>query len=119
MNLAHQAAVACVKRFVCVRSVKVNGEATQLGQPFEPDAVPAPLDAYGVSKMQAEQGLREISAQTGMEVVIIRPPLVYGPGVKANFASMMRWLQRGVPFPFGALHNQRSLVSLGNLVVLS
>ena len=101
-----------------MRSVKVNGEATQLVQPFEPDAVPAPLDAYGVSKMQADQGLCEISAQTGTEAVIIRPPLVYRPGVKANFASMMRWLQRGVPLPFGAFHNQRSLVALDNLVDL-
>jgi UDP-glucose 4-epimerase len=118
LNLARQAAVAAVKRFVFVSSVKVNGEATQLDQPFEADAVPAPMDAYGVSKMEAEQGLREIAAQTGMEVVIIRPPLVYGPGVKANFASMMRWLQCGVPLPLGAIHNQRSLVSLGNLVDL-
>jgi nucleoside-diphosphate-sugar epimerase len=118
LNLARQAAATGVKRFVFVSSVKVNGEVTQLGQPFAADAVPAPLDAYGVSKMEAEQGLREISVQTGMEVVIIRPPLVYGPGVKANFASMMRWLQRGVPLPLGAIHNQRSLVSLGNLVDL-
>jgi UDP-glucose 4-epimerase len=118
LNLARQAAAAAVKRFVFVSSVKVNGEATQLGQPFEADAVPAPLDAYGISKMEAEQGLRAIAAQTGMEVVIIRPPLVYGPGVKANFASMMRWLQRGVPLPLGAINNQRSLVSLGNLVDL-
>jgi nucleoside-diphosphate-sugar epimerase len=118
LNLARQAAATGVERFVFVSSVKVNGEATQLGQPFKADAAPAPLDAYGVSKMEAEQGLREIAAQTGMEVVIIRPPLVYGPGVKANFASMMRLLQRGVPLPLGAIHNQRSLVSLGNLVDL-
>jgi len=76
------------------------------------------LDAYGVSKLEAEQGLREIALQTGMEVVIVRPPLVYGPGVKANFAAMMRWLKRGVPLPLGAIHNQRSLVALGNLVDL-
>ena len=78
----------------------------------------APLDAYGVSKMEAEQGLRELAVQTGMEVVVIRPPLVYGPGVKANFATMMRWLKRGVPLPLGAIHNQRSLVALDNLVDL-
>jgi UDP-glucose 4-epimerase len=101
-----------------VSSIKVNGEATQPGCPFTADDAPAPLDAYGVSKMEAEQGLREIARQTGMEVVIIRPPLVYGPGVKANFAAMIRWLQRGVPLPLGAIHNQRSLVALDNLVDL-
>ncbi len=118
LKLARQAAAAGVRRFVYISSIKVNGEATQLGSPFKADDVPAPLDAYGVSKMEAEQGLRELAAQTDMEVVIIRPPLVYGPGVKANFAAMMRWLQRGVPLPLGAIHNQRSLVALGNLVDL-
>ena len=118
LNLARQAAAAKVRRFVFVSSIKVNGEATQLGRPFMADDSPAPLDAYGISKMEAEQGLREVARQTGMEVVIIRPPLVYGPGVKANFASMMRWLRRGVPLPLGAIHNQRSLVALGNLVDL-
>jgi UDP-glucose 4-epimerase len=71
-----------------------------------------------VSKLEAEQGLRLIEAQTGMEVVIVRPPLVYGPGVKANFASMMRWVDRGVPLPLGAIHNARSMVALSNLVDL-
>ena len=118
LNLAREAAAAGVKRFVFVSSVKVNGESTLPGQPFTADDGPAPLDAYGVSKMEAEQGLRELSAQTGMEVVIIRPPLVYGPGVKANFAAMMRWLRRGVPLPLGAIYNQRSLVALDNLVDL-
>jgi UDP-glucose 4-epimerase len=118
LNLARQAAAAGVRRFVFVSSIKVNGEATQFGHPFTADDAPAPLDAYGVSKMEAEQGLREIARQTGMEVVIIRPPLVYGPGVKANFAAMMRWLKRGVPLPLGAIHNQRSLVALDNLVDL-
>jgi UDP-glucose 4-epimerase len=118
LNLARQAAAAGVRRFVFVSSIKVNGEATQLGSPFKADDTPAPLDAYGVSKMEAEQGLREIARQTGMEVVIIRPPLVYGPGVKANFAVMMRWLKRGIPLPLGAIHNQRSLVALDNLVDL-
>jgi UDP-glucose 4-epimerase len=107
-----------VRRFVFVSSVKVNGEATQPGLPFKPDDASTPLDAYGISKMEAEQGLREIAAQTGMEVVIIRPPLVYGPGVKANFAAMMRWLSRGIPLPLGAIHNGRSLVALDNLVDL-
>ena len=118
LNLARQAAAAGVRRFVFISSVKVNGEATQPGRPFLASDVPAPLDAYGISKMEAEQGLREVAVQTGMEVVIIRPPLVYGPGVKANFSAMMRWLQRGVPLPLGAIHNQRSLVALGNLVDL-
>jgi UDP-glucose 4-epimerase len=84
LNLARQAAAASVRRFVFVSSIKVNGEATQLGRPFTADDAPAPLDAYGVSKMEAEQGLRELAWQTGIEVVIIRPPLVYGPGVKAK-----------------------------------
>ena len=117
-NLAKAAAASGIKRFVFVSSIKVNGESTHPGQPFTADDVPAPLDAYGVSKMEAEQGLHELAAQTGMEVVIIRPPLVYGLGVKANFAAMMRWLQRGVPLPLGAIHNQRSLVALDNLVDL-
>ncbi len=118
MNLARQAATAGVRRFVFISSVKVNGESTQPGYPFTAGDAPAPLDAYGISKMEAEQGLRELSAQTGMEVVIIRPPLVYGPGVKANFSAMMRWLSRGIPLPLGAIHNQRSLVALDNLVDL-
>lgn len=116
LNLARQTAAAGVRRFVYVSSVKVNGEATQPGQHFGADDVPAPLDAYGVSKMEAEHGLQQIAKDTGMEVVIIRPPLVYGPGVKANFAAMVRWLQRGVPLPLGAIHNQRSLVAIDNLV---
>ncbi len=116
LKLARQAAAAGVKRFVFISSVKVNGEATLPGRPFTADDVPAPLDPYGVSKMEAEQGLRQIAAQTGMEVVIIRPPLVYGPGVKANFASLMRAVQRGWPLPLGVVHNRRSLVALDNLV---
>ncbi len=118
LNLARQAAAAGVQRFIFISSVKVNGEATQPGHAFTADDAPAPLDPYGISKMEAEQGLRKIAAETGMEVVIIRPPLVYGPGVKANFAAMMRWLQRGVPLPLGAIDNRRSLVALDNLVDL-
>lgn len=118
LNLARQAAAAGVCRFVFISSIKVNGEATQLGQLFTADDVPAPLDPYGISKMEAEQGLREIAAKTGMEVVVIRPPLVYGPGVKANFQTMMRWLSRGIPLPLGAINNKRSLVALDNLVDL-
>lgn len=118
LNLARQAVAAQVRRFVFVSSIKVNGEATQPGRPFTASDAPAPLDAYGISKMEAEHALMALSAQTGMEVVIIRPPLVYGPGVKANFAVMMNWLRRGVPLPFGAIHNWRSLVALDNLVDL-
>ncbi|PFG23023.1 nucleoside-diphosphate-sugar epimerase [Pseudomonas lurida] len=118
LRLARQAAEAGVKRFVFVSSIKVNGEATALGAPYTADAEPAPADPYGISKMEAEQALRLLAAQTGMDVVIIRPTLVYGPGVKANFLSMMRWLDKGVPLPFGAIHNQRSFVALDNLVDL-
>lgn len=118
LNLARQAAQAGVGRFVFVSSIKVNGEATHPGQPFSADDKPAPLDPYGVSKQEAELGLREIEAQTGMEVVIVRPPLVYGPGVKANFASMIRWVARGIPLPLGTIHNARSIVALDNLVDL-
>ena len=116
LNLARQAVAAMVKRFVFISSVKVNGEATLPGRLFTSDDMPSPRDPYGVSKMDAEQGLRQIAAETGMEVVIIRPPLVYGPGVKANFAALMRAVQRGWPLPLGAVHNQRSLVALSNLV---
>jgi UDP-glucose 4-epimerase len=118
LNLASQSAAAGVTRFVFVSSVKVNGQATLHGSPFYADAVPSPTEPYGISKMEAERGLREIALKTGMEVVIIRPPLVYGPGVKANFATMMHWLQLGIPLPLGAINYQRSLVSLGNLVDL-
>lgn len=118
MNLARQAAAAGVKRFVFVSSIKVNGEGTAPGMPFTAQQPPAPIDPYGVSKWEAEQQLRKLSAETGMEVVIIRPVLVYGPGVKANFLNMMKWLYKGVPLPLGAIHNKRSLVALENLVDL-
>ena len=116
LNLARQAAAAGVKRFVFVSSVKVNGESTQTGRAFTETDAPNPQDAYGQSKHEAEVGLRQLAAETGMEVVIIRPPLVYGPGVKANFAALMHAVQRGWPLPLGAVHNQRSLVALDNLV---
>lgn len=118
LKLARQAVDAGVKRFIFISSVKVNGEGTTLGAPYSADAQAAPSDPYGVSKMEAEQGLRALAAETGMEVVIIRPVLVYGPGVQANVLSMMRWLHKGVPLPFGAIHNRRSLVALDNLVDL-
>ena len=116
LNLARQAAAAGVKRFVFISSVKVNGESTEPGRAFTEADTSNPQDAYGVSKHEAEQGLRQMAVDTGMEVVIIRPPLVYGPGVKANFAALMRAVQRGWPLPLGAVRNQRSLVALNNLV---
>lgn len=118
LNLARQASAAGVKRFVFISSIKVNGEQTPLGQRFKADDSPAPEDAYGISKWEAEQGLQEIAAATGMEVVIIRPPLVYGPGVKGNFASMIKLVDKALPLPLGAIHNQRSLVAVDNLVDL-
>lgn len=118
LNLARQAAAAGVRRFIFISSIKVNGEGTAPGQSYRADDNPAPIDPYGISKMEAEQGLRSLAEQTGLEVVIIRPVLVYGPGVKANFLSMMRWLEKGIPLPFGAIDNRRSLVALDNLVDL-
>jgi nucleoside-diphosphate-sugar epimerase len=118
LDLARAAAAQGTKRFVFLSSIKVNGEWTAKGQPFRADDATAPKDPYGISKHEAELGLRAIAAQTGMEVVIVRPPLVYGPGVRANFLTMMRWLERGVPLPLGSIDNQRSLVGLGNLVDL-
>src|SRR5690606_35447103 len=118
LTLARQAADAGVKRFIFISSIKVNGEGTLCGKPYTAFDTPAPEDPYGIAKMEAEQGLRLIADETGMEVVIIRPVLVYGPGVKANFLSMMRWVHKGIPLPLGAINNSRSLVSLDNLVDL-
>ncbi|MDP2071944.1 SDR family oxidoreductase [Methylotenera sp.] len=118
LNLAQQAAKVGIKRFVFVSSIKVSGEATEEEKPFTESDAANPQDAYGISKSEAEQGLLLIAQQTGMEVVIIRPPLVYGAGVKANFASMMRAVQRGIPLPLGAIHNKRSFVYVENLVSL-
>ncbi|MCW2292130.1 nucleoside-diphosphate-sugar epimerase [Pseudomonas sp. BIGb0408] len=118
LSLARQAAAAGVQRFVFISSIKVNGEGTQPGHAYRADDTPAPQDPYGVSKMEAEQGLRSLANETGMQVVIIRPVLVYGPGVKANFRSMMSWLRKGIPLPLGATGNKRSLVAVDNLVDL-
>lgn len=119
LNLARQAAAAGVRRFIFVSSIKVNGEATTPGHPYTADDVPQPQDPYGVSKHEAEQGLLSLAQETGMEIVIIRPVLVYGPGVKANFQSMMRWLDKGVPLPLGGITgNRRSMVALDNLINL-
>lgn len=118
-NLARQAASAGVRRFIFVSSIKVNGEGTSQDKPFTSTDAHAPEDDYGLSKAEAEQQLFEISKHTGMEVVIIRPTLVYGPGVKANFAALMNLVSKGVPMPFGCINdNRRSLVSVSNLVDL-
>lgn len=116
--LARQAVEAGVKRFVFVSSIKVNGEQTLPGEVFRADDQPQACDPYGISKLEAEEGLLRLGAEKGLEVVIVRPPLIYGPGVKANFLSMMRWLEKGMPLPFGAIMNRRSLVALDNLVDL-
>jgi len=117
-NLARQAAESGVRRFIFISSIKVNGEGTELGKPYRADDIPAPADAYGISKHEAEQGLQQVARATGMEVVIIRPVLVYGPGVKANFHTMMRWLHKGIPLPLGVTQNRRSFVALENLLHL-
>jgi len=116
--LAREAASAGARRFVFLSSIKVNGEGTPLGQPYRADDSPAPVDPYGVSKLEAEEGLRQLLHGTGTELVVIRPVLVYGPGVKANFLAMMRWVHKGLPLPLGNVPNKRSLVALDNLVDL-
>ncbi len=119
LNLARQAMLAGVRRFIYLSSVKVNGEYTQPGRPFSPDTEAMPEDPYAISKYEAEQGLLRLAEKSTMEVVIIRPPLVYGPGVKGNFLRMMQYLEKGIPLPFGALkNNKRSFISIGNLVNL-
>jgi len=114
-RLAEAAVAAGVKRFVYLSSIKVNGERT-LGRPFRADDQPAPEDPYAVSKLEAEQLLWQLAAGSATEFVVIRPPLVYGPGVKGNFARLVRLAMRGLPLPLGALRNRRSMVSVDNLV---
>ena len=118
LNVARHAAAAGVKRFIYISSIKVNGEGTPPGQPFVVTDPPAPVDVYGRSKYEAEKGLHRLATETGMEIVVIRPPLVYGPGVKANFLALLRALDRAMPLPLGAINNRRSLIALGNLVDL-
>ncbi len=115
LNLARQAASAGVKRFIFISSIKVNGEERARGTRYHADDTPNPSGAYALSKHEAERGLLALSRETGMEVVIIRPPLIYGPGVKGNFKEMIKWLKRGVPLPLSGLNNQRSFVSVYNL----
>ncbi len=118
LHLAAAAAKAGVKRFVFISSVKVNGEETLPDRAFTAADKPCPLDAYGVSKWETEQALQAFCEQAGMQWVIVRPPLIYGPGVRANFQRLMGGLARGVPLPLGGLDNKRSLVALDNLVDL-
>lgn len=114
VRLAQQAAAAGVRRLVFLSSVKVNGETTAL-HPFTEADPPAPLDAYGITKTEAENALRRIGAETGMEIAILRPPLVYGPGVKGNLLRLLDLVHRGIPLPLASIRNQRSLVYVDNL----
>ncbi len=115
VSLAKAAAKVGIKRFVFVSSIKVNGEHTHSQEFSEQDAA-NPQDAYAVSKWEAEKALREIEKETGMQVVILRPPLIYGPNVKANFASLIKLVDKGVPLPLASINNKRSLIYLGNFV---
>jgi UDP-glucose 4-epimerase len=116
LALARQAAAAGVRRFVFISSIKVNGESTDGRGPFRADDPPAPVDPYGASKAEAEAELFALGRQTGMEIVVVRPVLVYGPGVRANFAALMKAVRRGLPLPLGAIRqNRRSLLYVGNL----
>jgi len=116
LSLARQAAAAGLKRFIFISSIGVNGNITT--RPFRVDDQPNPAEPYAQSKWEAEQGLMQLAAETGMEVVIIRPPLVYGPSAPGNFGSLVRWIEKGFPLPLGAIHNKRSLVGIDNLVDL-
>lgn len=118
INLARHAASAGVSRFIFISSIKVNGETTLPHAPFKADDTPFPTDPYAISKYEAELALQRIARETGMEIVIIRPPLVYGPEVKGNFQSMIKWLKKGLPLPLGAVNNKRSFVAIDNLIDL-
>jgi nucleoside-diphosphate-sugar epimerase len=118
LNFAKQAAAAGVKRFIFISSIKVNGEGTDINCKYIASDQAAPEDPYGISKYEAEQSLIELSQETDMELVIIRPTLVYGPGVKGNFLNLLKLCKSGLPLPFGAIHNARSMVYLENLVDL-
>ncbi len=114
LTLAQQAAELGIKRFLFTSSAKVTGESSG-SRPFREDDPPHPEDAYAISKWEAEVGLRRIAQETGLRVTIVRPPLVYGPGVGANFLRLLRWVSRGIPLPLASVKNRRSLVFLGNL----
>ena len=115
INLAKQAVRSKIKRFIYLSSVKVNGEETSELKPFCADDKPNPQDIYGRTKLQAELGLKEISKTSKMEIVIIRPVLVYGSGVKGNFLSLLKLLNTGLPLPLGSIENKRSFLSIKNL----
>lgn len=116
-NLARQAAAKGVERLIFISTAKIHGDSTDIGRPFRYDDPPNPADAYSQSKLEAEDLLKKLDLPFGMDLVIVRPPLVYGPGVKANFATMLNWLKRGLPLPLAnATLNRRSLISLDNLV---
>jgi UDP-glucose 4-epimerase len=117
LNLARQAADAGVRRFIYISSIGVNGAET-FDMPFTSEDKAAPHSPYAVSKLEAELGLRQLTHETGLEVVIIRPPLVFGPGAPGNFNKLLLIVHRGIPLPLGAIHNKRSLVALDNLVDL-
>jgi nucleoside-diphosphate-sugar epimerase len=117
INLARQAVQYGVKRFIFVSSIAVNGSETK-NAPFTVLDVPTPVTPYGQSKLEAEMALWKLSQETGLEVVVIRPPAVYGPGVQANFLKLMHLVRLGIPLPLGAIHNRRSMVALDNLVDL-
>jgi len=116
VHLAQAAVTAGVKRFIFLSSIKVNGESTPPNQPYSPEDMPAPVDPYGISKLEAEIALQQLAKDTALDVVIIRPPLIYGPGVKANFKSMLSIVNKGLPLPLGAIHNKRSLIAIDNLI---
>lgn len=119
LRVAEAAALRGVERFLFVSTVKANGEATRLGRPFRADDPPAPEDAYGISKAEAEQALLRLGGDTGMGITVVRPPLVYGPGVRGNFRAMIQALRRRLPLPLGLVTgNRRSLVALDNLTDL-
>lgn len=117
-NLAQQASISGVRRLIFLSSIKAMGEKTEEGLCFGSEDLAEPEEAYGISKWEAEQALWEVVKATGLEVVIIRPPLVYGPGVKGNLRSLLDWLNKGIALPLGSVHNQRSLVGLDNLMEL-
>ena len=112
--LAQQAAATGVRRLIFLSSIKVNGEAT-ITHPYTENDTPQPEDAYGVSKLEAEEALKRIGTDTGLETVVLRPPLVYGPGVKGNFLRLLRLIERGMPLPLASINNRRSLVGVANL----
>lgn len=116
--VARQAAKAGVRRFLFLSSIKVNGEETAAGRPFTAEDTPAPQDLYGRSKCEAERALQALAKETGLELVIIRPSLIYGPGVGGNFAQMVRWVARGIPLPLASVDNKRTLLALPNLLDL-